>query len=248
MAFWRRSARYELPEDWEDQVARRAPTWWDVPLPQRTRVRDLMIPLLATKRWEAARGFEVTEEMRLVIASQAALAISGLDVDGYPNVGSIIVHPSTLVSSEERQGPVSGVMTDATVELAGEAGHGRGPIVLAWDEIVWDLRHPRRRRNVVIHEFAHKLDMLDDVVDGTPPLGDDDLRDRWIEVCTVLLEVLRHGEGSAVLDDYAAQDPGEFFAVSSEVFFTDPTGLRRHHPELYEVLAGFYRLDPAAQP
>jgi Mlc titration factor MtfA (ptsG expression regulator) len=109
---------------------------------------------------------------------------------------------------------------------------------------VWDLRHSRRGRNVVVHEFAHKLDMLDDVVDGTPPLGSQELVDRWVAVCTQVFEEL-DAHGSPVLDDYGAEDPGEFFAVATEAFFTQPAKLRHHHAALYEVLADFYRQDPA---
>jgi Mlc titration factor MtfA (ptsG expression regulator) len=244
MALWRRKQREELPEDWEDQIAAIDRRWWDLSVDERTRRRDLMEPLLAGLRWEAARGFEVSDQVRLVIASQAVRPLLGLADPRYPNVRTVIVHATTLVSAGERPGPAPGVYEDDEVVLAGEASHGRGPIVLAWDEVVWDLRHPRRGRNVVVHEFAHKLDMVDDVVDGTPVLLDPALRKRWIEVCTAVFEELDR-DGSPVLDDYGAEDPGEFFAVATEAFFTRPDALAHHHPELYEVLAAYFRQDPA---
>jgi len=245
VGFLRRRSTQGLPEDWEDQVARRFPGWWDIPLEPRTRIRDLSEVLLATKRWEAARGFEITDEVRLVIATQASRLLVGLDTDTFTNVRTIIVHAAELVSSGERAGPVDGVYEDDEVWLAGEAAHGNGPVVLAWDEVVWDLRHPRKGRNVVIHEFAHKLDMLDDVVDGTPLLLGGDLRERWIRVCTEVFGELE-ANGSPVLDDYGAEDPGEFFAVATETFFTRPAALREHHSDLYEVLAEYFRQDPVA--
>jgi Mlc titration factor MtfA (ptsG expression regulator) len=100
---------------------------------------------------------------------------------------------------------------------------------------------------VVLHEFAHKMDMLDGVVDGTPMLPDRVALDRWIAVCAAELELMRSGEAGPLLDDYAATDPGEFFAVATEVFFGRPIEFRDLKPELYEVLSAFYRQDPAGR-
>ena len=100
---------------------------------------------------------------------------------------------------------------------------------------------------MVLHEFAHKMDMLDGVVDGTPMMQDQAALDRWIAVCAAELKLMRRGEGISLIDDYAATDPGEFFAVTTEVFFGRPVDLREAKPELYEVLAAFYRQDPAAR-
>jgi len=97
----------------------------------------------------------------------------------------------------------------------------------------------------VYHEFAHKLDMLDGTVDGTPPLATDQARARWIEVCTTEYTRLRKGEGGPVLDEYGTVDPGEFFAVATEAFFDRPVELEAANPDLYEVLRDFYRQHPA---
>lgn len=249
---WRRREVPALPDDWEDVVAARMPTWWDVPLEVRTDARDVAERFLGSVRWEAARGFELTDEVRVVVASQAGLLLARLEGGERPagvlgTVGSVIVHATTIVSTGERAGPAPGVVSDDELVLAGEASHGRGPVVLAWDELVWDLRHPRRGRNVAIHELAHKLDMLDEVVDGTPRFADRDQGARWVEVCTAAYhDLVEHG--SPVLDDYGTTDAGEFFAVATEAFFVRPIELREHHPDLYEVFAAFYHLDPAAWP
>jgi Mlc titration factor MtfA (ptsG expression regulator) len=101
--------------------------------------------------------------------------------------------------------------------------------------VIKDTRQHKRDRNVVFHEFAHKIDMLDDVVDGTPPISDPDQRDRWIEVCTASFKRLRNGTSTGVLRDYAGVNPGEFFAVASEVFFSAPQRLWAGERDLYEV-------------
>jgi Mlc titration factor MtfA (ptsG expression regulator) len=245
MPFWRRRAVEPLPEDWEDIVAGRVRNWWDLPLEVRTGIGDVAEHLIATKRWEAAAGFALTDEVRLVIASQAALPVLGLEpaVRSYGNVRSIIVHAEAIAAGGEREGPVEGTYIDDDDWSSGEAGHDDDPIVLAWSDVLWDLRHPRAGRNVVVHEFAHKLDMLDGTVDGMPPLPPGLPADRWIAVCEDAFDELDAG-GSPVLDDYGAEDPGEFFSVTSEVFFTRPAALAQHHPDLYAVFAEAYRQDP----
>jgi Mlc titration factor MtfA (ptsG expression regulator) len=99
----------------------------------------------------------------------------------------------------------------------------------------------------VYHEFAHKIDMLDGLVDGTPPLAREEERRRWVEVCTSEYDALRNGTDDGFLDGYAATNPGEFFAVVTEAFFDVPVRFAAAKPALYDVLRGFYRQDPAAR-
>lgn len=201
---------------------------------------------IAAKRWEAARGFTITEEMQVTVAAQGMLLVLELGAEWLDDVGSIILHPSTITLRGEHAGPVPGVRTDEPVSLIGEA-HFRGPVLVAWDAARYQAAHPRTGNNVVIHEFAHHLDMLGGVIDGTPPIDDPDLRRRWIEVCTVEFDILHGYHRDTILRSYASTDPGEFFAVASEVFFTKPQALRDSKPELYEVFAAFYRQDPAGR-
>lgn len=245
MPRWRRRTGGSLPDGWEDLVADLAPSWWAVPLEVRTAVRDVAEHLVATKRWEAAAGFDLTDQVRVVIAAQAALPVAGLaaDVRRYPNVRSIIVHADAIPGGE-REGPIPGTFVDEPVDgSSGEAGHDDEPITLAWSDVTWDLRHHRSGRNVVIHEFAHKLDMLDGVIDGTPPMAGD-ARARWIEVCTREFEAVRDQGDDHLLGSYAGEDPGEFFSVAAEVFFTRPDAMAADAPDLYDVLAGYFAQDP----
>jgi len=249
MPLWRRRSADPLPDDWEDVVAASAPSWWGRPLSVRTEARAVIEHLLSAKRWEAAAGFDLTDEVRLVIASQAAVLVAGLGrlERSFPNVRSIIVHADPIEGGE-REGPVEGTFIDDPEDWSsGEAGHDDEPIMLAWSDVRWDLRHHRSGKNVVIHEFAHKLDMLDGTVDGTPPM-DPGLRERWIEVCTREFEAVQQLGDDHVLGDYAGEDPGEFFSVASEVFFTRPDALVEDAPDLYGVLSGYFGLDPANWP
>lgn len=213
---------------------------------ERERLADLIEAIVTTKRWEAANGFELTDEIRTVIAAQAGLLILGLDLDAYDDVGTIIVHPSTMRFRQTSRGDIAGTVVDGDVDLLGEASYG-GPVVIAWDSAQRSARHPEHGHDVVFHEFAHKLDMVDHVVDGTPLLRDQATRDRWVKVCTEEFRRLRAGQGGHLVDQYGATNPAEFFAVVTEVFFNRPVELASHKPDLYGVLQDFYRQDPAAR-
>jgi Mlc titration factor MtfA (ptsG expression regulator) len=241
------SRRKHLPDGWEQIVERRVAYWQVLDVAERQRLAKLADFVVADKRWEAARGFEMTDEVVVTIAVQAAVLILGLDASYFGKVTSIIVHPTTFSIPGPRPSSIRGMVDDGVHPLLGEAHHDRGPVLLAWDQVRSNARHRGRSRNVVLHEFAHKMDMLDGVVDGTPLLPDQTALDRWIAVCAAELELMRRGEAGPLLDDYGAIDPGEFFAVATETFFGRPVEFREAKPQLYEVLADYYRQDPAAR-
>ena len=206
------------------------------------RMETLVTEFFHRTRWEAANGFELTEALRVLISAQASMLLLGLDIDEYSHVTSVIVHPSTVrLRGEHAVG--GGLRTSGTQTLAGQA-HYRGPVVLSWTAARRGARFPAGGQNVVYHEFAHQLDMLDGITDGTPPLGDEAARLRWVEVCTAAYDTVR-AEGSPVLRPYAGTNPAEFFAVATEVFFNRPLDVRTHEPALYAELRSFYRQDPA---
>jgi MtfA peptidase len=242
----RRRRRSALPDTWRDLTGAAVAHWAVLDESERARLGELMAQVM-DRRWEAANGFALTDEIRVVIAAQASLLILGLDIDCYRDVTAIIVHPTTVTLRGERAGPAPGVVTDAPLPIIGQAQARRGPVIIAWDAARAGARHPERGYDVVLHEFAHKLDMLDGLVDGTPPLPDRAARQRWIDVCTAELELLRAGESDGLLRGYAAVNPGEFFAVATEVFFVLPTEMEAQKPVLYDVLRAFYRQDPAAR-
>jgi hypothetical protein len=245
----RRRGRVGLPDGWEAIAARTIGWWRLLGADERERLGQLMDQILRGKRWEAARGFALTDEMRVVIAAPAALLVLelGVDSDPYRDVQAVIVHPTTVTFRGARPGPAPGLMTDAPLSVIGQAHNRRGPVIVAWDAARAGARHPERGHDVVLHEFAHKLDMLDDVIDGTPPLPDRAARERWVAVCTMEFQQLRAGMGGHLLSPYAATNPAEFFAVATEVFFGRPLDMQVLKPALYEVLANFYRQDPAAR-
>ncbi len=238
-----------FPSEWEKHIQNNIPYYQHLNNEEKKRLQDLTQVFIAEKDWLGCGGLELTDEIRVMIAAYACLMILALPNDYYRNVKSIYVYPTTVLSPERPMGffqfhttPVSGPMP-----IIGEA-HYRGPVILVWDAVKKETRHPEHGHNIVFHEFAHKLDMLDGSADGTPPLTTPEEYQRWVEVCSkVYLELcdkVEHGQ-STFFDSYAVTNEAEFFAVATENFFSKPENMKRYHPKLYQVLQGFYRQDPA---
>jgi len=237
--------RRGLPANWLEIVEDHVAVWRFLDDEEREVIEGFTDWLLRHKHWEAANGFELVDEITVTIAVQAALLVLGRSVDDYREVSAIIVYPAAMQSGGVYAGPVSGTVTDGPVPIIGEAHDRRGPVLLAWDEAEEAARTLGSGHNVVFHEFAHKLDMWDGMIDGTPRLERREDRERWVEVCTAAFDALRSGIARPPLQPYGATDPAEFFAVATEAFFDVPVALERNEPDLYMVLSGFYRQDPA---
>jgi Mlc titration factor MtfA (ptsG expression regulator) len=207
------------------------------------RLRELTLLLLAEKQFAGAHGIEVTDEMRVAIAAQACLPILELGLDWYAGWHGIVVYPGDF-RVRRRETDEHGVVHEWDDDLAGEAMPG-GPVVISWDAAAHDPYI-----NVVIHEFAHKLDMVNGAADGRPPLHPEMDPRAWTAAFTEaydgFCDALERGKDTW-LDPYAAEHPSEFFAVISEAFFEDPAETKRRYPDVYEQLRLFYRQDPAAR-
>lgn len=243
----RRHERAGLPEGWRAILAARSAQWKLLGEAERARLGELADHLLCTKRWEAARGFELTDEVRTVVAGHAALLALGLDESVFDRVGTIVVRAGAMRRTAPMAGPAKGVLVESPGAVDGEAHHADGPIMLVWPTARREAANLRTGRDVVLHEFAHKLDMLDGTLDGTPPIADEALRRRWIDVCSTEFRAVLDGNAGTLLRPYAGTNPGEFFAVATEAFFTRPIRMQVEKPGLYEVFAAVYGQDPAAR-
>ena len=212
-------------------------------LPRSEKLKQLALLFLAEKEFSGAHGIQVTDEMRVAIAAQACLPILELGLDWYAGWRGIVVYPGDF-RVRRREVDEDGVVHEWEDDLAGEAMPG-GPVVISWDAAAHDLRI-----NVVIHEFAHKLDMLNGAADGLPPLHPGMDARAWAaafkEAYGGFCDALERGKDTW-LDPYAAEHPSEFFAVISEAFFEHPQEARRRYPAVYEQLKRFYRQDPAVR-
>ena len=206
---------------------------------EMSRLFELATLFLADKSINGAQGFEITDAVRQSIALQACLPILNLSLEWYAGWSSIIIYPGSY-KSETTTVDEFGIVHEGTQHRSGEAWQ-RGPVILSWK----DAKHSGERdgHNVVIHEFVHKLDMLNGRANGFPPLQPDMNPNRWTEVMTRDFEDFQNHRKSG-LDRYGATNPAEFFAVLSEVFFETPQNLIGAYPDIYQLMVDFFRQNP----
>jgi hypothetical protein len=210
----------------------------------RARLRETALAFLASKQFHGAQGLALDDDMLLAIALQACLPVLHIGLQAYDGWVGVIVYPGDFLIPR-RIVDEAGVLHEYEDEVLGEAWEG-GPVLLSWFA---DEDAPAGV-NVVIHEFAHKLDMENGGVDGLPRLRPGMSRQAWAEAFGKAYEdfcaEVDRGVDTAI-DPYGAEHPGEFFAVVSEVFFEDPLVLRGRFPAVYDQLVHFYGMDPAAR-
>lgn len=216
---------------------------------EQARVRDYVQVFVAEKHWEGCGGLHLTDEMKVVIAGLVAVLVLGFPPTYFDAVITLLVYPAGYVAPESTTNR-GGVIVEGSSARLGEAWY-RGPVILSWSDVAECGRGMSGGRNVVAHEFAHQLDMLNGrQTDGVPPLESPEQLRRWNDVMACeyeqLVRACRLGEPT-VLDYYGATSRVEFFAVATESFFEAPGALRTYNPELYAVLREFYRQDPAAR-
>lgn len=244
MRWWgRKKQQAPLPAAlWSRSVAR-LPYAAALPETDRKRLHDLVLWFLRIKTFEGAAGLAVTDGMRLDIALQACVLILNLDRDYYSGWHAIILYPGDFVVPKEIMDE-DGVVHRWTEEIAGESWE-RGPVILSWAATA----DPEPDMNIVLHEFAHKLDMRDGIANGCPPLPPGMSIAAWTrdfqQVYTAFCDAVDRHE-PVRLDEYAAESPAEFFAVMSEAFFLRPEVVAEDFPTLYRQLREFYRQDPLA--
>jgi Mlc titration factor MtfA (ptsG expression regulator) len=248
--WWQRVVLRQRPvplELWAE-LCRRLPLLQGYEPAVRERLRELTSRFLARKDIQGAGGLEITVPMRVLIAAQACIPILNLGLQWYRGWVSVLVYPDEFLARHDFVDE-AGVVHEGAHARIGESW-SQGPVILSWahaEEDAW----AGDCGNVVIHEFAHKLDLLNGYANGLPPLHREMSRRAWTRAFTDAYEDFceRVESGEAVpFDEYAVEDPGEFFAVLSEAFFVMPRLVLKVYPEVYAQYRAFYRQDPAACP
>jgi len=244
----KRLAERPIPPEWLPIVEGSVPYYRLLTADERRELLGLTQIFVFEKQFEGVGGLEMTDAVRVAIASQACLLLLNRETDVYPALRSVIVYP------EEYVAPVVDHHEDGTVsegdDVRSGESWGRGAVVLSWDDVVFAASDEADGENIVLHEFAHQLDEETGDSDGLPALPDPTMHADWARVLGHEYETLVasvEGGREVFLDDYAAESPAEFFAVATEFFFEIPVGLRAEHPDLYEQLTLYYRQDPAAR-
>lgn len=213
---------------------------------QMARLRELTTWFLRHKTITGAQDLDVTTDMKVAVAAQACLLILHLDESYFDGWVEVILYPGAF-RVQHAQSDEFGLVHHEPSALSGESWL-HGPVILSWDDVEQELFHHQIGRNVVIHEFAHKLDGLNGAMNGMPPLHRAMHRTRWTAALTKGFDTLQHqvatGQHPGV-NPYAATHPAEFFAVISEYFFTAPEVLNTCCPDIYRQLNQFYRPDEA---
>lgn len=217
---------------------------------QTAELRRLTSLFLDRKEFSAAGGLELTDAMVVAIAAQAALPVLQLGLGHYDGFVGIVVHPDQVLARRE-VADADGVVHAYDELLSGEAMEG-GPVMLSWSDVRTAGRLAAQGYNVVIHEFAHVLDMADGVADGVPLLPPRLTVREWSATLTSEFERFRQSvQGghdplapALALDPYGAESPDEFFAVASESFFVNAEAMRAQHADLYALFVRFYGQDP----
>jgi len=244
---WQRGrivARAPLDSALWQQTLERLPFLRVLPEDDRERLRQLVILFLHHKSIHGAGGLALDGGMQMLIAAQACILILNLGIEYYRGWAEVIVYPDKFVPNFEYTDEAGVVHMEREAHI-GEAWL-QGPVILSWA----DVAPSTDGVNVVIHEFAHKLDMLNGDANGFPPLHRGMGREAWSKAFeSAYADFCRRVDADELvsIDPYAAESPGEFFAVVSEVFFEAPHAVCVAYPQVYDQLRYFYRQDPAAR-
>ena len=245
-----RRRKRPIPEALWQGVLARYPFLAARPAGELAHLRDLAGRFLATKEFHGAQGLAITDEMALAIAAQAVLPVLNLGLRWYDDFVGIVVHPDEVMARRTVTDE-DGVVHHYNEVLAGEAMEG-GPVMLSWRDVAQAGDTAQDGYNVVIHEFAHKIDMRDGEPDGCPPLPSAGARQAWLAVMQAeygafreqVVMAERFGGEPTWLDPYGAESVAEFFAVACEAYFVNRERFARSFSPLLSLFDSFFRFQP----
>jgi len=251
LSYLAREARSELlkpiPDGWFAEVRTGIPYIAALTPQEQALLLRHARQLLTGFRWEGCNGLELSEEMCLMIAAQAAL-LTWKRVDlPFPRLKTVLVYPGGAFAHHPSPEGMSRDDGEARTPMEG-LSDSKGSIVLAWESVLAGAVGPDDGENVVLHEFAHQLDVADGIYDGVPLLPSAELTESWAATLVEAYEAFKESMTAGApgpLDPYALTSKVEFFAVASSTFFERPGELRAAYPALYRRLAEYFAQDPA---
>jgi Mlc titration factor MtfA (ptsG expression regulator) len=233
-----------FPKEWKEIVQTNVPLYTRLSEQLKEQLHGLVHVFLAEKKFEGCGGLDITDEIKVTIAAQACMLLLNRKATYFPKLHTILVYPHTYVART--------VSSDGTMIVDGQSvrlgeSWQNGPVVLAWDSVTGGTMNVTDARNVVLHEFAHQLDQEDGAADGAPTLEHRSRYATWARVLSAEYEALQKRKKKrrrSVMNKYGATNPAEFFAVATETFFEKPRQMKKRHPELYDELRDYYKVDP----
>ena len=236
--------KYALADHLWLETTRQLPLINSLSASEKAHLRVLSTLLIHEKTFSGAQGLSITPRIKVIVATQACLPILKLGLQSYHGWNEIILYPATFVVNRKTEDE-SGLINSTQNALSGEAWE-RGPVILSWQDVERDSFQLRPGNNVVIHEFSHKLDMLNGRANGMPPLHPNMPIEAWTESLSNAYQKMKDRVMSqqSVINAYAATDPAEFFAVFCEYFFTAPDVLLQNYPDVFDQLRQYFKQNP----
>ncbi len=228
--------KLKTPDSWVEMIKKNVAIFRFLPAHLQQELLGHINVFLSEKYFSGHAGLTVTDEMRVTIAAQACLLLLNRNHDYFTHLKTIMIYPAGF-KNPNHEGPGHHL---------GESWV-RGPVVLSWSDSLHGGLNPNDGENVVIHEFAHQLDQADGAGDGRPMIEGGQIR-TWGKVLSKEYKSLSTKaklRNRAFFNHYGATNPAEFFAVISEHFYEQPRTFQRKHPDLYQTLKNYYKVDPA---
>lgn len=237
-----------LPKNWTKLIRIHVPIAEKIPRELRPRYARRIKAFLMEKTFEPCGGLaEISDKIALIVAANASLLALGRDVPAWRALHSVLIYPRAFRLDSPEDDYAGSAESEilpipAEEESAENDGESRsfGSVIFSQERILRDCAFSSNIQNVIIHEFAHQF------ADTEPLFFPRERLAEWETLFQKEMAKLQSGASDTILDEYGADDPAEFFAVSTEAFFGTPQALRRAHPEVYAALAAIYALDPAS--
>ncbi|MDG2389375.1 MAG: M90 family metallopeptidase [Planctomycetaceae bacterium] len=244
----RKWAELPFPQDWEETLHSEYAEWSRISPEMKSSIKRFILIFIREKNWEGCGGLQLTDSVKVLISAQVGMMVSTIGPLYFDHVLSILVYPDAYRAPNNAQNQ-TGIVNDQGSARMGEAWW-QGPVILSWRHTLEGARNIDTE-NLVYHEFSHQIDMMNGrFVDGTPPLASEDEYRKWSQVMNQGYEQLRariRQRQPSVIRRYGLTNPGEFFAVSTEAFFSAPGQLLIEYPEVYQSLMTYYGQDPASR-
>jgi hypothetical protein len=234
-----------FPAEWRSIIRRNVPTYRYLPTDLQQQLQRLVKQFIHQKDFTGCNGLSITDEIRVTIAASACLLLLNRKTDVFGGLRYILVYPSAFSVPRESEDE-GGLRHAYPAHLLGESWQS-GKVILSWEDVLKGNQDRHDGMNLVLHEFAHQLDSEAGAVNGAPVLANKKRYQRWTDVFQREFEALQAAAlqgDDTLLDYYGATNPAEFFAVVTEVFFEQPQAMHQRHPDLFNELKGYYRVDP----
>lgn len=237
----REIVKMPFPGEYAAILEERLPFYSRLAAEMKTMLHAKILVFLDEIRFEGCAGQEITDEVKLTVSGQASLLLLNDESSFFNLLQVVLVYPSTYVAKA--------LQPDGTIEESVRLGESwmTGTVVLAWDNVVHGIKNTNDGHDVVLHEFAHQLDQQSGSANGAPVLKGLTSYACWAQVLGREYKELKKRKQNfkkTLMDKYGATNPAEFFAVATETFFEKPEKMQEKHPELFEELKKYYRLDP----